>query len=261
MPESTSIRQATDALSVVCDAVYVLAANDDVSGAVRRLEEAAANIEAGGRRRSPDASDTDALAAALRGVKHLNRAVEALASEAVDRGEMELQSAAAALRSAIRMLRSIDDAGAGRDPSSANAESEATVQMSVSEALRVPNEEAVRDALRNLLNRTERGAFVIFADAHSGNFIQCFGSKGEPLVLNLPISDLSDDEKRRALQLFGARDERAASEEDDDDETGGDESFSVNLGRDPSRAAELALATFSRVYGSKPDFTLKIEEN
>lgn len=248
MSDLTTKRLA-NTLTTTCDAIYELITEDEYSGAIRRLEEAAVGL--GGEGAVEDTGDRDAVAAALRAVKHLSSAMEALAADAVSRAEMETASAASALRSAVRILRSSIEDGGGESP----------VQMSVAEALRVPTEEALHDALENLLNRTESGAFVIFVDAHTGNFIQFFGSKEEPLVLDLSTAKLSDAEMERAVELFAAEGIDYAGGDDGRPHAGEEESFSVNLGRDPDRATELALRIFSGVYGSTSDFTLKIEEN
>ena len=231
---------------MICDAIYEIVVNDDYGDAIRRFEEVAANLADERREAVPETNDVDGIAASLRAVKHLGRAMEALANDAVDRSEMEIDSAVIALRTAAKMLRTSYGGPAKAD------QRKSPVQMSVAEAVRVPNEEAVNDALRNLLQRGEPDAFVILVDAHTGNFIQFLGSKEGPLVLDLPFSGLSEEEMDRAAGYFeseGMADARS------------DESFSVTLGQDLGRATKLALGVFGDVYESKPDFSLKIEEN
>lgn len=243
---SGPIRQVADASAVVCDAIYELVVHDDYTAAARRFEEVADNLSVEPRRNVPETSDSDGIAACLRALKHLSRAMEALASDAVDRGEVEIDSAVTALQTAAKLLQASYEGAGQTEPR------ESPVQMSVAEAVRVPNAEAINDALRNLLNRTEPDAFVILVDAHTGNFIQFLGSKEGPLVLDLPYSGLSDDETDRAGHFFESKGLIDARTE---------ESFSVSLGRDSDRATQLALGVFGEVYESKPDFSLKIEEN
>lgn len=246
MPDSTSFRQLADVLSVVCDAVYDLVADDDFHDAIRRINEAASNLDVRSAPAPREVPDPDGIAAALRGVKHLSRAMEALAADAIDRAEMQIDSAVGALRASADMLKTSYGESTETKPG------DAAVQLSVTEALRVPNEEAVADALKNLLNRTESDAFVIFVDAQTGNFIQFLGSKSRPLVLELPLSALSEEEVDRVSTFFASKGV---------EDVRGEESFSVTLGRDPARATELVLGIFADVYMSKPDFSLKIEEN
>ena len=248
MPEHPGYRLA-DALADVCDAVYDIVAEEDYGRAARRLERALGRLEQkDGRTVSVD---ENVVASALRAVKHLGRALEAAATGDIGRAEAEATSAAGALRNAIRKLRVTESP----------VESKPSVQLSVNEALSVPNEEAVQTALENLLHRSESGAFVMFVDSHTGNIIQFLGSKERELVLDLPTADLSEEERQRAAKLFAAEGIHHAEEDDARYQAGAEDAFSVNLGRDPKWAAALALRIFTEVYGSPSDFTLKIEGN
>lgn len=244
MPERISLRKLADVQAVVCDAIHELLLGEDAEGGLRRLDEAAATLGGSDRSAPERATDPDGLAAALRAVKHLGRAMEDFAADAAGRGEMEIDSAVEALQTARRFLGS---AYGSDGPSSSGP-----VQMSVAEALRVPNEQAIADALRDLLERSGPQAFVIFLDARSGNFVQFIGSKKEPLVLDLPFTSLSDEEMQRASYYF-----KGLGFEDAE----GEESFSVTLDQDVQQATQLAAGVFHSVYQSEPDFSLKIEEN
>lgn len=125
--------------------------------------------------------------------------------------------------------------------------------------------EAIRSALRALLERTNRHAFVIFSEARTGKFVQFAGSAQEPLLLDLPEQTLDAEEARRAAELFS---ELGVTERENDllDRPGGvpvgrQRGYNLDLGRDVERAACLVLAIFSRVYELPADFELEIEEN
>ena len=241
MSISISARQISDVISVVCDAVYKLAIEDDSAGAIRRLEEAAGGLHLEITNRE---SEGDGLSHVLRAVKTLAHALEALADDRMDLVEMHVRSAVDALSAAVHRLKSSYGEFA---PVRGNA-----VQFSVSEALRIPNEDAIRDALRDLALRSEPEAFLIFLDADTGNFVQVTGSKSKPLVLEIPLSSLSDEEIARAEEFFddaGYADAR------------GEESFSATLDQGADGGASLAMDIFSNVLHSREDFSLKIEEN
>lgn len=248
MPEQPGYRLA-DTLAEVCDAVYDIVAEQDYAGAARRLETALGRLEH--KDEGAVSVDEDAVASSLLAVKHLGRALEAAGTGEIGRAEAETASAAAALRRAIRKLRATESPSEGNPP----------VQLSVTESLSVPNEEAVQSALENLLHRSEIGAFVMFVDSHTGNIIQFLGSKERELILDLPTADLSEEERQRAVELFAAEGIDHAEVDDAKNQAGAEDAFSVNLGRDPKRAAALALRIFADVYGSSSDFTLKIEGN
>lgn len=241
MSISISARQISDVISVICDAVHKLAIEDDAAGAIRRLEEAAGGLHFEITSRE---SEGDGLSHALRAVKTLAHALEALADDRVDLVEMHVRSAVDALSAAVHRLNSsYGEFAPGRD----NA-----VQFSVSEALRIPNEDAIRDALRDLALRSEPEAFLIFLDADTGNFVQVTGSKSKPLVLEIPLSSLTDEEISRAEDFFESAGYRGAR---------GEESYSATLDQDADGGARLAMDIFSTVHRSREDFSLKIEEN
>jgi len=124
-----------------------------------------------------------------------------------------------------------------------------------------PQRTAIVAALRALLDRTNRDAFVIFQDKSSGKFVQFAGSAGEPLFLDLPAQALNDDESKRAAKLFrelAAKSPAGAAVRPEGGETRG---FQLRFGRDAERAAEAALRVFREGYRLPADFELSIEEN
>lgn len=85
--------------------------------------------------------------------------------------------------------------------------------------------EAIRDALRRLLDRSTVGSvadplespkramaasilgesynpFVVFSDRRTGKFVQFAGDQSQPLLLDFPLQSLSPDEAQRAASLF-----------------------------------------------------------
>ncbi len=233
---------------VICDAVRAMALNEDPEIGLDRLSEALAAM---GRATDDDAAEDPEQGPfdnSLAAIRDLARAQDALLGENARHAEMLVNSAADRLAAAARALRR-SRSGVVTNTVSNHA---ASVQLSVSEALRVPNEEAISDSLRNLMARNEAHAFVIFVDAHTGNFCQFIGSKNGPLVLDLPFTSLNDEEKDRARRYF--------SDEGYDD-VEGREGFSVQVDRDLQAGTELALGTFTQVFRADPNFSLKIEEN
>ena len=242
MPAFISARQLTDVISVICDAIHRLVVEDDLSGAVRRLEEAVGGLHAEITQREVEG---DGLTHVLRAIKTLAHAIEALAADNQVQAEVQIRTAVDAISGAVHRLRTAygDDAGGSTGES---------IQISVSEALRVPNREAIGVTLRTLMARTDPEAFVIFVDARTGNFVQFSGSKGNPLVLELPFSSLSDEVIARAEKYFNEEGIETAR---------GEESFSVTVGGDVDRGTSFAMGIFEKVFRSERDFTLKIEEN
>ncbi len=231
-------------VAAVCDAIRAFAIEDDLDEVLKRIREALAAL---GRRReiAERALDEESpLIGMLAAVKELARAQEVLAGPNADLAETAVTAAADRLEAAaaaIEMMKPNGQRSSGK-----------AVQLSVSEALRIPNEEAVAITLENLLNRSETEAFVIFVDARSGNVVQFIGSKGGPLFLDLPFASLGEDELERARTYFVENGYADAEEE---------EGFSVGLGNDVEAGTKLVLGVFQHVYRADPDFSLKIEEN
>lgn len=232
----------------ICDAVRSFVEEDDLETGLIRLSEALAGLG-----RTPDegpgvVSAKSPVDHALTALVELAKAQEALLQDDARRADLLIRAAADHLAAAVRTVqRSQRAAGTGE-----NGDHGAPVQLSVSEALRVPNEEAISDSLRNLLARSESQAFVIFVDARTGNFCQFIGSKNAPLLLDLPYTSLDEEERGRARRFFG---------DQGYEDVEGDEGFSVNVGRDVQAGTALALGTFTKVYRADPNFSLKIEEN
>ena len=249
MTEFPSSRTIADVISLVCDGIRMLAASDDSEEGLEHLNEALAALRRGtDQSREGVGGVVGPLAYGLAAIKELSRAQAALANEDVERAEASIQSAGNYLAAAASIARTaVDTVDAVVGESSPGP-----VQLSVSEALRVPNREAISDSLRNLLERSEAQAFVIFLDARTGNFCQFIGSKNGPLLLDLPFSSLTGDERRRARLFFA---------ENGYERVEGDEGFLIELGRDIGEGTKLAVGTFRNVYRADPDFSLKIEEN
>lgn len=249
MTEFPSIRSIADVIAVICDAIRMLAASDDSEAGLDRLDEALAGLEqAPNESRKGNFTGSGPLEHGLAAIKELSRAQVALAHDEIERAESYIQSAGHQLAAAAHIVR------AAAEPAErvVGEASPGPVQLSVSEALRVPNREAISDSLRNLLERSEAEAFVIFVDARTGNFCQFIGSQKGPLLLDLPFSSLSDAERRRARRFFA---------ECGYERVEGEEGFLVELGRDIGEGTKLAVGTFKNVYRADPDFSLKIEEN
>ncbi len=242
-PSLSSVHFA-DVVAAVCDAVRAYAIDDEADEALKRIREA---LTALGRTPKPavrPSEDESPLIGMLAAVKDLARAQESVSSSNSEHAESAASDAADRLEiaaAAIEMMRP-----------NGRSSTTTSVQLSVSEALREPNEEAIANALENLLSRSETAAFVIFVDARSGNVVQFIGSKGGPLFLDLPFASLEEDERQRASAYF---------EENGFPGAEGDEGFSVGLGRDLEAGTNLALDVFKYVYRADPDFSLKIEEN
>lgn len=104
------------------------------------------------------------------------------------------------------------------------------------------NRMRVEQGLRALMQADE-GAFVVVEHAASGKFVQCMGSREEPLVLDLPRQTLSPADYERAKRLFDSLD--GASESD--------VGFTVECGRDVDRAAEIVMRVFREIYDLAAD--------
>jgi hypothetical protein len=122
----------------------------------------------------------------------------------------------------------------------------------------------VEEALDRLLGRGE-GAFVVFEDLASGKFVQFSGSIDEPLLLDLPLQELSDVELGRAEILF--RDlgvdyrEWPVLDGPGGQVAGTQGGFQLELGQDTKRGAGLTLRIFAEVFRLPADFLLSLEES
>lgn len=111
--------------------------------------------------------------------------------------------------------------------------------------------ERIALALERLLTR-DWGAFVIIEVEATGDFVQFAGSTEQPLLMDVPVQSLSEDEQARARQFF----EGAGLGAFDDDM----QSFMVELGRDPEAAAETALRALRDIFDAPADAALEIRE-
>jgi hypothetical protein len=120
-------------------------------------------------------------------------------------------------------------------------------------------------ALAALLREESAGAFVIFEEKKTGKYVQFVGSATEPLLLDLPMVALSEDEKQRApmiLRQAGVRGAEAHPLYGDPtllESTGTIEVFNLVLGQDVQSAAGIACGIFQHVYLFPPDFQLVIK--
>ncbi len=124
--------------------------------------------------------------------------------------------------------------------------------------------EIVRAALLRLLSRPS-GAFVIIEAAPSGKFVQVAGSKGEPLLLDLPSQTLSPEEKIKAKAVFTDLGYPGPEAYQTQDYPGGPPageqvSYIVKFEQDVDKATELVLAVLHRVYGLDENSKLKLTE-
>jgi hypothetical protein len=104
-------------------------------------------------------------------------------------------------------------------------------------------------ALDEMLQREEQ-PFVIVKTA-TGSAVQFTGSVDEPLLLNLPLDWLSEDERARAEALFAEYDITVEA----------DDNYYMELDRDPQRGAELAMRILREVYRFGDEAELRLTEN
>jgi hypothetical protein len=120
------------------------------------------------------------------------------------------------------------------------------------------------EAALNRLLASEEGAFVIFDDRASGKFVQFAGSRDEPLVLDLPVQQLSAAELERAKILFRdlgiGYEEWPVFDKPGGQEIGAQGGFQLELGQDTRRGADLTLRVFTEVF-QRSDLSLVIEES
>ena len=121
----------------------------------------------------------------------------------------------------------------------------------------------IEETLNRLLARGE-GAFVVCEDRPSGKFVQFAGSRDEPLVLDLPVQQLSADELERAEIFFRelgvSYEEWPVFDQPDGQEVGAQGGFQLELGQDTRRGADLTLRLFTEVF-QRSDLSLVIEES
>lgn len=127
------------------------------------------------------------------------------------------------------------------------------------------NRDAFREALKRLQTRTNDDAFVIFEDRASQKFVQFAGSQQEPLYLDLPHQALSEEERARAEKLFHNLGTESITyplyDKPGGQIVGSQSVFSLVLGSDVERAAELTARIFAEVFVLPDGFDLAIEEN
>lgn len=248
MPSERPTGGISDLIVVISDAVRSFVDEDDPVSGLEHLNEALARLDHPPGERLTERTGDRFVDLALAAIIELSKAQDARLEKDDSRSDRHFRNAVGHVLAARDLIqRSIT--GSGSEGASDHG---ASVQLSVTEALRVPNEEAITDSLTDLLSRTEEHAFVIFVDAGTGRFCQFIGSRGSPLFLDLPTSSLTSEERtcaRRVLAELGYAD----VEERD--------GFVVNVGSDVDAGTALALAIFAKVFRSDSDFSLKIEEN
>lgn len=111
----------------------------------------------------------------------------------------------------------------------------------------------IKDALTRLRQHpSSNGAFVIFEDRRTGDFVQFIGGQGKPLVLDLPTMNFDAEKMQRAEAFFA---QFGVSHR-----PGDFSAFNVNFGDDVEGAATVALLVFSVVHG-RDEIDLEIEES
>jgi hypothetical protein len=125
--------------------------------------------------------------------------------------------------------------------------------------------EAIRIALKKLVERSNEDAFVIIEDNSTKKFVQFAGGKMQDLVFDLPTQTLSSHELVRAKDAL-ARFNIQLEEWNVYDRPGGkvvgtQSGFSKNLGKDVDIATEIAWTTLTEIYRLGQALDLSIEEN
>ena len=114
-------------------------------------------------------------------------------------------------------------------------------------------ESQITAALEALLQRSleEDDCFVTIEDRQTAVLVQFKGSKTEPLMLYLPSKPLSSEDAQRAEAFFA----------DLGVSVGEEGAYQLDLGRDASRASEIALRVFREVYQLEGDLDLVLAEH
>lgn len=109
----------------------------------------------------------------------------------------------------------------------------------------------IKDALNDLTDDGEEGAFVIFENPDTKKFVQ-FMKTEENIVCDVPLVELSDEEKSKIRLLL----DKVATEERTREATSYQKNFSA---KDIDEAAELVERIFIHVFKLPEDYEIETE--
>lgn len=109
--------------------------------------------------------------------------------------------------------------------------------------------------LQSLLEREPREAFVVFEHPGTKHFVQ-FVRTDAGVMLDLPLSELGDDERSRASAIFAAHGLPVTQIAG---ETPPAEIFQADFGGDADRATRVAMDVFRKVFALDGDFPLYVK--
>ena len=96
---------------------------------------------------------------------------------------------------------------------------------------------------------------VVFEEVSTKKFVQFTGARNESLTLDFPTSSLNADERKRAEAFFAAlaaRPQRLLDEQ---------HVYTLHVGTDTNRAAQLAMRVFREIYVVGDGIRLRTQEN
>lgn len=122
-------------------------------------------------------------------------------------------------------------------------------------------ENTMREALGQLIESGEPGAFLIAREPRTGKFVRFSPEAGGALLMDVPAEILGRDEHKRAQMMFDELAGYAEGAPAAQDEDGGEAvQFVALFSGDVGHAAKAALKVFTWVFGFPTDFELEIEE-
>jgi hypothetical protein len=123
-------------------------------------------------------------------------------------------------------------------------------------------ENALREALARLLERSDLDSHVVASEPRTGKFVLFVRGADETLMMVVRGASLSRDERARARLMFdelageSPDPEAAAAAANEDDWV----DLQAIFGGDPGRAAKAAVKIFTWAFGFPPGFELEIAE-
>lgn len=107
----------------------------------------------------------------------------------------------------------------------------------------------ISSSLDSLLHQDSDDMSVIVESTQSGHFLQFTGSRTEQLILDVPVIELTQPEKRRVQELLSPHMPVLEQWGDDPNES----SYVIKLGQDVSKAVELVELLFGEAFGLSND--------